>query len=63
MIPTRYVGSEQSDDGQIRLARRTEWRQPSDGVYEGLGQRILATDQSEYAILNVRQIRFGESAR
>jgi len=62
MIPTRYVGSEQSEDGQICLARKTEWRQPSDGVYEGMGQRLLATDQSDYAILNVRQIRFAESA-
>ena len=57
LIPTRYVGSERSEDGQIRLARRTEWRESSDGVYEGLGQRILATDQDEYAIMNVRQIR------
>lgn len=63
MIPTRYVGSEQSEDGQIRLSRKTEWRQPSEGVYEGIGQRLLVSDQSEYAMLNVRQIRFAESAQ
>ena len=27
MIPTRYAGSETHDDSQIRLARRTEWRE------------------------------------
>jgi type VI secretion system protein ImpE len=62
MIPTRYAGSENSSDGEIRLARRTEWREPAEGVYEGIGQRILSTDQGEYALMNVRQIRFSESA-
>jgi type VI secretion system protein ImpE len=63
MIPTRYVGSERSQDSQIRLARRTEWNQPAEGVFEGIGQRLLATDEGEYDILNVRQIRFAESVR
>jgi len=63
MIPTRYPGSERSDDGQIQLARRTEWHQPTEGAYEGIGQRLLATDQGEYAIMNVRQIRFAEPVR
>jgi type VI secretion system protein ImpE len=59
MIPTRYAGSETHDDSQIRLARRTEWRETAEGVYEGLGQRILVTDDDEYPLLNVRQILFG----
>jgi type VI secretion system protein ImpE len=61
MIPTRYPGSEESDNGQIRLARLTEWRQSNEAVYEGIGQRILATDLGEYPILNVRRIEFAES--
>jgi type VI secretion system protein ImpE len=60
MIPTRYPGSETQDDSQIRLSRRTEWRETAAGVYEGLGQRILVTDADEYPLLNVRQIQFGE---
>jgi type VI secretion system protein ImpE len=58
MIPTRYAGSQHDGDGQIRLARRTEWREPAAGVFEGIGQRILATDAGEFGIMNVRQIRF-----
>jgi type VI secretion system protein ImpE len=58
MIPTRYPGSEENDNGQIRLARLTEWRESSEEVYEGIGQRILATDEGEYPILNVRRIEF-----
>jgi type VI secretion system protein ImpE len=61
MIPTRYPGSEQSDNSQIRLARLTEWREAHEDVYEGAGQRILATDQGEYPILNVRRIEFAGS--
>jgi type VI secretion system protein ImpE len=60
MIPTRYSGSESHDDSQIRLARRTEWRETAEGVYEGLGQRILVTDADEFPLLNIRQILFGE---
>ena len=62
MIPTRYAGSEAHDNGQIRLARLTEWQERTGGVYTGMGQRILATDQGEYPILNVRRIEFAGSA-
>jgi len=56
LIPTRYVGSEASDDPQIRLARRTEWIEQGEGVYEGLGQRLLATDAAELPLMDVREI-------
>jgi type VI secretion system protein ImpE len=60
MIPSRYAGSESHEDSQIRLARRTDWLEPAEGVFEGLGQRILATDAGEYPLLSLRQIQFGE---
>jgi type VI secretion system protein ImpE len=56
LIPTRYVGSELSQDPSIQLARKTEWVELADGVYRGLGQRMLATDQDEYPLLEVREI-------
>jgi len=55
MIPTRYPGSESHADGLIQLARKTEWVQHDD-VFLGLGQRLLATDQGEYPLLDVRDI-------
>lgn len=55
-IPVRYPGSEDHDDDAIRLARRTEWQQMGDGSWKGVGQRMLATDQGEYALLDVRAI-------
>jgi type VI secretion system protein ImpE len=56
LVPTRYAGSEASDDAQIRLARRTEWLQPSGEANLGLGQRMLTTDTEEYPLMTVRQI-------
>ncbi|WP_349431423.1 type VI secretion system accessory protein TagJ [Methylomarinum sp. Ch1-1] len=57
-IPSRYSGSEDSSDGAIQLARKTEWRQVFDDTYYGLGQRMLITDQNDYSLLDIRQIQF-----
>lgn len=58
MIPTRYPGSEQSDDEQILMARKTDWRSDGDDRWLGLGQRVLVTDQGEHDLLAVRSIEF-----
>jgi type VI secretion system protein ImpE len=54
-IPTRYPGTEQSADGLLKLARKTEWAMRGE-INVGLGQRLLATDASEYPLLEVRTI-------
>jgi type VI secretion system protein ImpE len=61
VIPTRYVGSEASEDGAVQLARKTEWKEVAEGVYEGQGQRTLMTDLGDYSLLDVRQITFTPS--
>jgi type VI secretion system protein ImpE len=55
-IPSRYPGSESSPDDAIRMGRRTDWQPVAEGVDHGLGQRLLATDQGEYGLLEVREI-------
>src|ERR1700732_1206731 len=59
-IPARYAGTERSEDGNLRLARRTDWLNKS-GVHIGLGQRILATDAGEYPLLEIRNIELNAS--
>jgi type VI secretion system protein ImpE len=54
LIPTRYPGSESDADDLIRLARKTEWLDSG----AGRGQRMLATDAAEYALADVRAVRF-----
>ena len=56
LIPTRYVGSESSGDPLVRLARRTTWDEREAGLYVGLGQRMLATDADDIALMDARII-------
>ena len=64
LIPTRYPGSEASADPSIRMARKTDWqmrKDGKDGASTGLGQRMFATDQGDYPLLEVRSIEFDPS--
>lgn len=56
MIPTRYPGSQASEDGQILMARKTEWTDIGAERFAGLGQRVLVTDLGEHDMLDVRLI-------
>jgi type VI secretion system protein ImpE len=56
LIPTRYPGSEASEDGLILLARKTTWEETAVDQYRGLGQRLLATDAGEFPLMDIRVI-------
>jgi type VI secretion system protein ImpE len=56
LVPSRYPGSESSPDNLIRLARKTEWSAPAEGASHGLGQRMLSTEETDYPLLDIRQI-------
>src|ERR1700720_2379284 len=60
-IPARYAGTERSEDGNLKLARKTEWSNKG-GVNLGLGQRILATDAAEYPLLEIRKLELAPQA-
>ena len=62
LIPTRYPGTQACEDGQLRLARKTDWQAYGADSYNGLGQRLLATDNAEYALMDIRQIDFAPNA-
>ena len=56
LIPTRYPGSHDNADAMIRLARQTEWNELGAGLFVGAGQRLLATEEAEYPLMDVRSI-------
>ncbi len=56
LIPTRYPGSESSDDNAIRLARKTDFLEVAPETFHAIGQRMWATDEGEYAMLSTRLI-------
>ena len=61
IIPSRYPGSETAEDATLCLARKTSWLQLRPEVFEGLGQRLLATDAGEYPLFDVRTIVLDEA--
>jgi type VI secretion system protein ImpE len=58
LIPARYPSTEDESDTMLKLARKTEWLEPYQGLYTGLGQRMFTTDLDEYPLLSTRQIVF-----
>lgn len=55
-IPVRYPGTEESSDGPLRLARKTEWRVEAGETYLGSGQRLLATNSGDFPLLECRAL-------
>lgn len=62
LIPTRYAGSAASADGLIQLARKTIWEEMASDAFRGLGQRIFATDDGEYPLMEARSIKLNPVA-
>lgn len=58
LIPTRYSGTVASGDDALLLGHRTDWIEEGPHAGRGLGQRMLATDGGEIALMDVRLIEF-----
>jgi type VI secretion system protein ImpE len=59
MIPARYPRIE-GLSGLSLMSRRTDWEAHTDDIVEGTGQRLFATDQNDYPVLQMRSIEFDE---
>lgn len=62
LIPTRYPDTDLGAGDTLALARRTEWRETAPGEYVGLGQRLLATDADEFALMDLRTVLIDQPA-
>jgi type VI secretion system protein ImpE len=54
LIPTRYAGTTERGDDAARLARATLWEDAGGETFVGLGQRLLATDAADVALMDMR---------
>jgi type VI secretion system protein ImpE len=61
LIPSRYPGSEKDADSSLRMGRKTDWRDAGNNLFFGVGQRMLATDQGEYPLLEIREVLLNHS--
>jgi type VI secretion system protein ImpE len=57
LVPTRYPGSEKATDPQVVMARKTDWVEHPAETFLPLGQRLLASDQGEFPLMDVRSIK------
>ncbi len=55
LIPARYPGIQATDDATILLGRQTEWCDHPNNFAVGRGQRFLATPDTEFALLELRE--------
>ena len=60
LLPTRYAGTDLSEP-MLALGRRTEWAEARPGLYVGSGQRMLATDAGDLALMDLRQLTLGQA--
>ncbi len=56
LIPTRYPDTDLAAGDMLALSRRTDWREKEAGVFVGLGQRLIATDSGEFALMDIRSV-------
>jgi type VI secretion system protein ImpE len=56
LLPARYPGSAASQDPAIQLGRKTLWEEKGPNTFVGLGQRLWATDEGEFPLLEARDI-------
>ncbi len=57
MLPARYPVVEDTP-AECLMSRKTDWREAGDGNVFGVGQKMLATDEKDYPLLEVRSIEF-----
>lgn len=62
LIPTRYERTTEQADEALLAGRRTEWVDRGAMSGFGLGQRMLATDDGEFALRDVRLVEFEPGA-
>jgi type VI secretion system protein ImpE len=56
LIPTRYAGTVERGSVAAKLARETDWVDAGSDTFVGLGQRLLATDEGDVALMDLREL-------
>lgn len=57
LIPTRYAGTASNGSNAERLSRETSWTDVGAETFVGTGQRLLATDAGDTAIMDLRNLQ------
>lgn len=60
LVPVRYPAlTDYADqDDTLNLAHRTEWSALSDDIYQGFGQKMFMSDETDFSLLEIANIHF-----
>lgn len=65
LIPTRYPATvskgQGADGGALLMSKKTDWEEVAPDQFVGLGQRMLATDNQELGLMDVRTLELGDA--
>ena len=61
LIPTRYPDTKLATGDLLALSRSTDWLESSPGFFNGLGQRLITTDNAEYGLMDLRSVLIDQS--
>jgi type VI secretion system protein ImpE len=62
-IPAVYYGSHADAEDRVKLGRVTEWRGEEGSPVRGFGQRLFLMGDEARAILEIKEITFGEASK
>lgn len=62
LIPALYFGSHVNPNDLVKLGRRTEWKPVGNDHLSGVGQRTFFADETEYPLLEIRNLEFTASS-
>ena len=57
LLPTRYAGTAEKGSNGEKLARETNWTDIGAETFVGMGQRLLATDMGDTALMDLRLLQ------
>ncbi|MEM1383696.1 MAG: type VI secretion system accessory protein TagJ [Pseudomonadota bacterium] len=60
LIPTRYPATTAQGDDTQKLSQATAWDDLGAETFAGLGQRLIATDAEDVALMDLRELVIGE---
>lgn len=60
-IPVLYYGSQESEDGRVRVGRATDWVENDGGPVTGRGQREFLIGNDAMTVLQIRNLSISES--
>jgi type VI secretion system protein ImpE len=56
LIPARYPGVGADTEPALLLGRRTDWNALGADQYAGAGQKVLATDEADFGVQDLREV-------